>query len=149
MTSRESLFAYFRGGGADLTVCACMHARVRAHVRIPDCIGLLAVRCAPDAHLTPATSMRMHQHPSCPPPNKQPEILNLVARMTKAAFPDHEPESFAPAPRAAAAGGAGGGGGGSSGGGGGDRLDCALAAAYLYYMCAKFVCLVACSCTCA
>ncbi|KAI8474478.1 MAG: hypothetical protein J3K34DRAFT_518208 [Monoraphidium minutum] len=45
-----------------------------------------------------------------------PEILNLVGRMAKAGFPDHEAASFAPDPA-----------------GGGDRMDCALAASYLYY----------------
>jgi hypothetical protein len=47
---------------------------------------------------------------------RQPDILNLVGRMAKAGFPDHEPGSFAADLE-----------------GGADRLDCALAASYLYY----------------
>ncbi|GBF89631.1 hypothetical protein Rsub_02349 [Raphidocelis subcapitata] len=45
-----------------------------------------------------------------------PEILNLVGRMAKCGFPDYEAASFVSDPE-----------------GGGDRLDCALAASYLYY----------------
>jgi hypothetical protein len=46
----------------------------------------------------------------------QPDILNLVGRMAKAGFPDHDPASFIADPC-----------------GSDDRLDCALAASYLYY----------------
>jgi hypothetical protein len=49
----------------------------------------------------------------------QPEILNLVHRMVKAAFPDHEPGSYAADP--------------FGGSGATDRLDLALAASYLYF----------------
>ena len=56
-----------------------------------------------------------HPFPSFPLP--QPEILNLVGRMAKAGFPDHDPSAFAPDPQ-----------------GGPDRLDCALAASSLYYL---------------
>ena len=47
----------------------------------------------------------------------QPEILNMVGRMAKAGFPDHDAASYLPDPA-----------------GGRDRLDCSLAASYLYYM---------------
>lgn len=121
ITSRDALFAYFRGHekGADLTVRSprvlCV---LRPAAASPRQLATRHSNTTLHCHAASLARMRFPHAETIPmdQPPSQPSILNLLGRMTKAGFPDHDSASFVADPD-----------------GGADRMDCALAASYLYY----------------